>query len=208
MNKTQDVVALRVARVPAPRPATGSEAVTARNTSQDASAFTAWPAVRPGLYVRSATAEDAAGLSALIAGLSVRSAFHRFLAGVGRPSARLVGRLLRVDETHGALVALSSGRLVAHAMWVLGEDAVEVGVMVSDDWQGQGVGSELVRAALTEAAVAGGCRVRFDVHVDNRRLARRLVRWPGVTVSRDGEMLTFSAPMSASTPPAQVVQVP
>jgi GNAT superfamily N-acetyltransferase len=202
MNWTQEPVGAELpTAVPAPRTSVerGSAGPLTVITSRGAARFTRAGAPTPNLLLRAAVARDAEPLRELIAGLSVRSAFMRFLAGVRHPSERLLARLLQVDDSHGAHVAVATdGRLVAHAMWAMQEESVELGVVVTDAWQGRGIGSALVRSALTEAAVAGACTVRMDVHVDNRRLARHLSRWPGVTADRDGEMLTFWAPMRAS----------
>jgi GNAT superfamily N-acetyltransferase len=91
--------------------------------------------------------------------------------------------------------------VVGHAMWVLLDDAVELGVVVSDAWQGLGVGRWLVQSALAEAAVAGAVAVRLDVHVENRRVFAILRRkMPDAQVTRDADLLTFRAPMTSATP--------
>ena len=104
----------------------------------------------------------------MLAGLSPTSTYLRFLSG-GRPSDRMVARLLQRDATHGAWLAMVGDTAVGHVMWALADDAVEVGVVVTDAWQQRGIGRWLIQSALAEAAVAGAVAVHLDVHVENRQ---------------------------------------
>ena len=129
------------------------------------------------------------------------SAYLRFLTGLGRPSDRLVARLLHTDATHGAWLAVVRDAPVGHVMWALADDAVELGAVVTDAWQHRGIGRWLVDAALAEAAVAGATAVRVDVLLENRRVIAMLRRaMPDAHVTREAEMLTFRAPMTAAVP--------
>jgi GNAT superfamily N-acetyltransferase len=142
---------------------------------------------------------DAAGLTAMLSELSVSSAYFRFLTGLGRPSARLVDRLLHADATHGAWLAVVRDAPVGHVMWAITDDAVELGAVVADAWQHRGIGRWLIQAALAEAAVAGATAVRVDVLVVNRRVVAMVRRaMPNARVTREAEMLTFRAPMAAA----------
>lgn len=135
----------------------------------------------------------------MLAGLSVASSYFRFLTGLGAPSAALVARLLRRDTEHGAWLAMVGEVPVGHVMWALDDDTVELGVVVTDRWQQRGIGRWLVQSALAEAAVAGASRVRLDVHVENHRVIATLRRTlPAALVAREGELLTFRAPLSAT----------
>jgi GNAT superfamily N-acetyltransferase len=141
---------------------------------------------------------DAAALTTMLTGLSPASSFFRFLTGLGRPSDRLVARLLHRDPTHGAWLALVGSAPVGHVMWALTGDAVELGAVVTDAWQRRGIGRWLIQAALAEAAVAGAVAVRLDVHVENRPVVAMIRRaMPDAVVTREAELLTFRAPMTA-----------
>jgi GNAT superfamily N-acetyltransferase len=143
--------------------------------------------------------DDAPGLTTMLTGLSPASSFFRFLTGLGRPSDRLVARLLHRDPTHGAWLALVGDEPVGHVMWVLADDAVELGAVVTDAWQRRGIGRWLMQAALAEAAVAGAVAVRLDVHLENRPMVAMLRRtMPDALVTREAELLTFRAPMTAA----------
>jgi GNAT superfamily N-acetyltransferase len=144
---------------------------------------------------------DAGGLTEMLAGLSVTSSYLRFFTGLRRPSPRLVDRLLRRDATHGAWLAMIGDSPVGHVMWAIADEAVELGVVVTDAWQQRGIGRWLIQAALAEAAVAGATAVHLDVHVDNRRVVGMLRRsLPDALVTREAEMLTYRAPMTSAVP--------
>jgi GNAT superfamily N-acetyltransferase len=172
-------------------------------TTQVLAAVSSLASTRPPARVRLRRTrdDDDARLTAMLTNLSLHSAHFRFLTGLGRPSPRLVALLLRRDATHGGWLAEIGAAAVGHAMWVLLDDTVELGVVVTDAWQGHGIGQWLVQSALAEAAVAGAVAVRLDVHPENRRvvavLGRRL---PDAHVARDAGLLTFRAPMTSAMP--------
>lgn len=84
-------------------------------------------------------------------------------------------RLTTNDETQHTLVAIASGELVGN----LGLTRLtrprrahvgEIGMAVRDDWQGKGVGSALMQAAVDLADNWLGLRrLELHVHVDNAR---------------------------------------
>lgn len=151
------------------------------------------------IQVRRAAPGDAAALSDLLAGLSARSSFHRFFAGIGRPSARLLGALLRQDDGRGAWVGADGNALVGHAMWAEVDRAVELGVVVADARQRQGVGRALVAAVLGEAACRGLTDVRLHVHAENAWLVRRLSSGAASATLADG-MVTVTRPLADLLP--------
>jgi ribosomal protein S18 acetylase RimI-like enzyme len=127
------------------------------------------------IQVRPAVAADADRLRDLVTGLSPRSAFLRFCAGIGTPSARMLAALLRQDATHGAWLVTVDGTAVGHLSWAVVDDGVvEIGVMVADQWQRRGLGRALVDQGLGEAAARGASQVRLVVHLENSTLLRRL----------------------------------
>ena len=173
------------------------------NTTQVVDRHSSSPAPSvSGVHLRRTAEDDAARLTTMLAGLSPMSSYLRFLSG-GSPSDRMVTRLLRRDSTHGAWLAMAGDTAVGHVMWALAEDAVEVGVVVSDAWQHRGIGRWLIQSALAEAAVAGAVAVRLDVHAENGRVIGMLRRsMPAATVTREAEMLTYRAPMRSATVPS------
>ncbi len=148
------------------------------------------------IQVRPAVAEDADALRALVAGLSPRSAFLRFCAGVGTPGSRLVAALLRQDDTHGAWVAAEGSGLLGHMSWaVVDQGVVELGAVVADRWQRHGLGRALVEAGLRHAAARGSTGVRLHVHGDNRTLVSRLAAG-AAWVRREDEAVVIDRPIA------------
>jgi GNAT superfamily N-acetyltransferase len=132
------------------------------------------------IQIRPATADDAERVRRFLTGLSLHTQTLRFFAGLSRPAASLVRTLLEVSETRDALVAVHCGEIVGHAMSHRGGIAdVEIAVVVTDQWQGFGLGPRLVEALLTRAAMRGATTVGMDVLGENRR-ALRMIRkvWP------------------------------
>ncbi len=153
------------------------------------------------IQVRRAWPDDADEVRRLVAGLLPATAHLRFFAGVGTPTARFVAAMLRRDETHGAWVCSSGDRLVGHASWARDAGAAEIGVVVADAWQRQGLGQLLLAATLAEAAAAGLSDVRLHVHPENRWLAQRVSRGATTAVLADG-MVTVTRPLAGLLSPA------
>lgn len=137
-----------------------------------------------GTQIRPIRPDDDERIRCFLAGLSLHTRTLRFFTGFGRPAASLVRALLAVDERRDALVATLDEEIIGHAMSYRGGAAdVEIAVVVTDRWQGHGLGPRLVGALLLRAAVRGATTVGMDVMGDNRR-ALRLVRrlWPDATM--------------------------
>ncbi|MFI7439024.1 GNAT family N-acetyltransferase [Nonomuraea indica] len=137
-----------------------------------------------GTQIRPARSDDDERIRCFLAGLSLHTRTLRFFTGFSRPAASLVRALLAVDERRDVLVATLDGEIIGHAMSYRGAAAdVEIAVVVTDRWQGHGLGPRLVGALLLRAARRGATTVGMDVMGDNRRalsLVRRL--WPDATM--------------------------
>ncbi|MFG1708262.1 GNAT family N-acetyltransferase [Nonomuraea sp. M3C6] len=134
-----------------------------------------------GTQIRPARPDDEEWIRRFLAGLSLHTQTLRFFTGVTTPAASLVRALLAVDERRDALVATTAGsEIVGHAMSYRGECAdVEIAVVVADQWQGFGLGPELIDTLLLRAAVRGARTVGMDVLGENRRVLRLIRRlWP------------------------------
>ncbi|WP_113699029.1 GNAT family N-acetyltransferase [Nonomuraea lactucae] len=137
-----------------------------------------------GTQIRPARADDDERIRRFLAGLSLHTQTMRFFTGIPRPTASLVRALLAVDERRDALVATLDGEIIGHAMSYRGNTAdVEVAVVVTDRWQGRGLGPRLVDTVLFRAAVRGATTVGMDVLGENRRALRMVRRlWPDATM--------------------------
>ncbi|TDD56434.1 GNAT family N-acetyltransferase [Nonomuraea terrae] len=129
--------------------------------------------------MRPAGPDDEERIKRFLAGLSPRTQTFRFFTGGTVPG--LAGRLLAVDERRDAIVATTdAGEIVGHAMSYRGGCAdVEIAVVVTDAWQGRGIGRRLIDALLRRASVWGATTVGMDVMGENRRVLRLIRRrWP------------------------------
>jgi GNAT superfamily N-acetyltransferase len=160
------------------------------------------------IQVRPAGSTDTDGLRDLVTGLSPRSAFLRFCAGVGSPSGRMLAALLRRDARHGAWVATVGRSTVGHLSWAVVDDGVvEVGAMVADAWQGRGLGRALVDHGLAEAAAHGASSVRLVVHHENRTLLRRLAAGAASVQREDYDVVIDRPLVDLLTPRRDLVLV-
>src|SRR3954447_8292598 len=115
------------------------------------------PAV-PELLLRRITPEDKDALVAGLGRLSDRSVYQRFLSPKPRLSSSELAYLTEVDFVdHYALVAVlaqSPDVVVGVGRWVRSAEVptdAEIAIVIADDLQGRGVGTELGRA-LADAA--------------------------------------------------------
>ncbi len=148
--------------------------------------------------IRPPDAADLAALTGFLAGLSTRTRVQRFFAPV-RPTPALVrsacgqaGPAGRAD----VLLATHDGAIIGHAMAAdraaAGESLTEIGVVVADAWQGQGVGSALVRALLGRAQARGVTSLCMDVLPDNHQVLGMIARhWAAARTRRDSDCVTI-----------------
>jgi RimJ/RimL family protein N-acetyltransferase len=104
----------------------------------------------------------------------------RFLSNKKRLSAAELRYYTEVDHhDHEAIGALSpaDGRGVGIARYIRDADdprAAEIAVTVADDWQGRGLGTELVARLSDRAREAGICRFIATVSADNMAMTALL----------------------------------
>jgi GNAT superfamily N-acetyltransferase len=124
-----------------------------------------------------------------------------------------------------ALIAVHGGVVIGHAM-AAGRPAeapadrpagapadrpgppegpvTEIGVVVADAWQGQGLGSALVRALISRAQARGVTSLSMDVLPANQRvLAMIAAHWPAVRTHRSADCVTVQVGLDV-TPAARL----
>ncbi|RJL32045.1 GNAT family N-acetyltransferase [Bailinhaonella thermotolerans] len=130
-----------------------------------------------GVEVRPIREEDRAGVLAFLGALSPDTHQLRFFTRAS--PARLLDPLVVPTEERDLLLAAYGGAVVGHGMAVRQGDGVEIALVVADDWQGRGVGGDLLRLLLRRAYARGCTRVTMDVLGDNRRVLRMIKSyWP------------------------------
>ena len=153
---------------------------------------------------------DLATLTGFFAGLSTRTRVQRFFAPI-RPTQALVRRACGQSGQAGqagrvdVLVATHGGVIIGHAMAAdlaadraaAGESLTEIGVVVADSWQGQGVGSALVRTLLRRAQARGVTSLSMDVLAGNQQaLAMIAGHWAAARTERGADCLTIQVGLS------------
>jgi acetyltransferase len=152
--------------------------------------------------VRQADGADRAALRDFLTGLSPRTRYLRFFAGGVPASPAMLGLLAGERPGVDALVATRDGMIIGHAMAVdtaapgsgAGGAAADVGVVVADSWQGQGVGSGLMRALAARAQARGTTTLVMDVLAENRQVLGMIASlWPAARHDRSGPYTTIHA---------------
>jgi RimJ/RimL family protein N-acetyltransferase len=181
-----------------------SEAETARQARQARLHRQRKPVVlRDGseVLIRQIQSADAPLLADAFARLSARSRRMRFLTVKKELSQRELGYLTRVDHhDHEALGALNhlDGHGVGVARYIRDArdpQAAEIAITVIDEWQGRGLGTELL-ARLSDRARQEGIR-RFTALVAAENAAvRGLLRTAGAwLVRRESATMEYEIPL-------------
>lgn len=187
----------------------GVEAATPRTSEMPVASAPAAPEVTLLPLSRG----DIATVLEVFSGLSDRSRHLRFLTPKPRLSRADLRQLTEVDHhDHVAVVAVAGpgrhpvgvGRFFRYPAQ---PESADVAVAVVDDWQGQGVGTVLVRALVERARQVGVRRFTMMMSSDNDAALRLLHGTPGVVekLAVDVETAEFAldfAPTSPARPSA------
>lgn len=134
------------------------------------------------LVVRPVEPRDAAAEQAFVANLSPSTRFRRFHFGLTELPGAMLRAFINADQTtHVALVVeeeAAGHRIVADARYVLDSDTrtAEFAIAVSDAWQGNGLGRELMLRLLSRARDSGIERLYGDVLAENRPMLALMSR--------------------------------
>jgi GNAT superfamily N-acetyltransferase len=150
----------------------------------------------PVALLREARPEDATSIREFVCGLSPRSQYLRFFAAVAPPSAGLLRALCGAGGADVLLVTDGCGAVIGHGMTA---DAAtdhgresSVGLVIADQWQRRGLGTQLLAALVGRAASRGVCDLVLEVLPDNRvmlGIIRR--RWPEAPAERTPDAIVF-----------------
>jgi GNAT superfamily N-acetyltransferase len=147
--------------------------------------------------IRPVCAGDLGALQAFFTGLSVQTRYLRFFAPV-RPTPALLALLSGGGNAYAVVATRHGGTIIGHAIAAdrAGPSGpmTEIGVVVADAWQGQGVGSALLRALIAAARARGVTTVAMDVMADNwKALAMIAAHWPEARIGRSGTSVRICA---------------
>jgi acetyltransferase len=126
------------------------------------------------IEIRPIADNDGPALTAAYEQLSDETKYKRFMAAKPHLSSRDVDYLTRIDgQNHFALVATTAG----HANEIIGvarfvrlpedRDVAEFAIVIGDPYQGDGLGSEIMRRLGEAAAARGVKRLRGTMLADN-----------------------------------------
>jgi RimJ/RimL family protein N-acetyltransferase len=156
------------------------------------------------VLIRPVQSTDAPLVADGFARLSPRSRQLRFLTRKKQLSTAELRYLTDVDHhDHEALVALNhrDGRGVGIARYIRHADdphAAEIAVTVVDDWQGRGLGTELVARLSGRASHEGIHRFTALVAEDNTAVARMLRNTSASLAGRGPGTIEYQIPLAPS----------
>src|SRR5258708_18164344 len=138
------------------------------------------PVAAAGL-LRAARESDADRIREFVCSLSPRSQYFRFFAAVAPPSTGLLRALCGASGTADILLVTDNhGNVIGHGMAADDGRATDIGLVVADYWQQQGIGTLLLAALVDRAAGRGVRRLVLDVMPRNQRMLGLTARgWPG-----------------------------
>ena len=187
-----------------PRPAWAGRAAGGRAVLRDGSK----------VVIRQVQRDDAPLLADGFARLSPESRRLRFLRRKDELSAAELRYFTDIDHhDHEALGALDhpGGRGVGVARYVRDTDdphAAEIAVTIVDDWQGRGLGTELLARLSGRARAAGIHRFTALVSADNLAAAGLLRAARGDVVRREDGAVEYEIPLAPCEEPCDGLLVP
>ncbi|HYB50012.1 MAG TPA: GNAT family N-acetyltransferase [Burkholderiaceae bacterium] len=143
-------------------------------------------ALRDGrrVILRNVMAQDREKMRSALQALSAESRYSRFMAALREPTPQMLERATRPDPQRELQLVAVAGegdeqRIVGGARYGAGAQSkeCEFAVTVVDDWQGQGLARELLKALMGAARARGFERMEGFILASNARmlaLANRL----------------------------------
>lgn len=136
------------------------------------------PESRRPVQIRPITDGDLFELTEMLARCSRQTVYRRFHGFVRAFPEPYFTDALKRDPHHFALVAQESSQIVAMASSVtLDDGSCEIGILVQDDYQRQGIGTRLLETLLAQA---GPRIVRATVQHDQTWIISMLVRYQNI----------------------------
>ena len=151
--------------------------------------------------VRPLDRRDRAGLADAIGRLSPQTRYLRFANAKPHMSSRELDFLVDVGRReHRALLAVDPatgwGIAVVRYVQLEAEPTVaEIAATVSDDWQGHGLGTEMVMELIAQARNDGFAALRASVLAANRRSIAMLLRTGFAPLPSRGTLREYELPL-------------
>jgi ribosomal protein S18 acetylase RimI-like enzyme len=165
--------------------------------------------------IRPARDADRDAIRDFLVGLSLRTRYLRFFAGVVPATPAMLGRMTGSAAPAGApaagggdhidaLLATEGDVIIGHAMATdtrepSGARVTEIGVVVADARQGRGLGSALTRTLASRAQARGATTILMDVLAENRQMLNMIANhFPAASHHRSGPYVTIHVPLPRS----------
>jgi acetyltransferase len=147
--------------------------------------------------VRTAGPEDAATIREFITGLSVETQYLRFFTVVSPPSGGILRVLAGGPRADILIITDEHGAVIGHGMAVDAdhEDRVcaDIGLVIADSWQGQGLGTVLLQALVERAFRRGVSALLLEVLPGNNRMLGIISRhWPDAERRRTADAISVT----------------
>jgi GNAT superfamily N-acetyltransferase len=156
-----------------------------------------------GCYcVRAGGPADSEAIREFLNRLSVQTRYFRFFAAVGPTTGLLRVLSGGTPGTDVLVICDADGTIVGHGMAAQvtagGQAGVDIGLVVADSWQGQGLGTVLLRLLVARAAERGIGAVLVDVLPENSRMLGLIDRhFPLARRTWTGDAISIAADMAA-----------
>ena len=152
-----------------------------------------------GPEIRQACYSDHPAIRDFLGGLSLRARYLRFFTGAVSASPAMLRVLAGGGDHIDVVVAVEDGAIIGHAMasdmaGPGGVPVTEIGVVVTDARQGQGIGSALLRTLAARAQARGISTVTMEVLAENRQVLGMIGHyWPAARQEMSGAYVTVNA---------------
>jgi ribosomal protein S18 acetylase RimI-like enzyme len=153
-----------------------------------------------GYQVRSAGPHDADRIREFVCGLSTQTQYLRFFTTASPPSSGLLRALTGDGSSRSDILLITdeSGAVIGHGMAV---DAIQdglrcadIGLVIADRWQGQGLGTMLLGLLTDRATGRGAVALVLEVLPTNARMLGIIDRhWPDACRKRTPDALVITA---------------
>ena len=133
------------------------------------------PRIGTEISIRVATPSDSEKLRAMLSRTSTESIYRRFHLPYPEVPQWMVALMLDADHHEEALVAVTEGKVVGHAMYARLADGTEaeIAIIVEDGWQSKGVGNSLLSELARRARLRGVETFTAEVLATNRPMLGR-----------------------------------
>ena len=170
---------------------------------------------KAGSYcVREGGPDDEGRIREFAAGLSEPTRYFRFFTAISPASPSLL-RVLAGEIPGSDILVITDqqGAVIGHGMTAGisadGRPGVDIGLVIADAWQGQGLGTVLLELLAQRAVSRGARALAVEVLPGNSRMLALLSRyWPNARPVWNGDALAMTADITGLRQPGMAAATP